>query len=148
MRVELEKENPFFLDQVSRCPIIPSFFGAVGEVAGTGTFMVGAGPYWIEEFRPGRYLRLQRFSRYIRAGERAKRLEIRLIRDTIQALQGLRSGSLVAVLVNGEREMYRAVEDDPTLVVSHCSFGEVIHRRNVSWRCDPDIDLRELRYVS
>ena len=73
---------------------------------------------------------------------------MRAIRDKIQALQGLRSGTLVAVLTDDPELLKDVPMRDPTLVASHCSFGGVLHRRQVSWHCDPDLDVRELRYVS
>lgn len=118
-----------------------------GEDFGVGANFVGAGPYRVGPFKPGRQYSLERVSR-------AERLEVagpgevlvRTFAEPSRGLTALREGT-IGVLFTGDRAVRDKAAADETLVAFTCAGFSALRRRSVMLECDPGIAVAHFREV-
>lgn len=142
-----EKATSVFPRELALCPVLEMRSSTLfGRDNGIGTNIVGAGPYQIVDFDPGRFISMQRAPGQTRFKEGARQIDVRAYTEPRQGLTALRLGNLDLLLTDSP-EVLALVAADATLDTMKCADIQVAVRRGVTFSCNPVFNVANLSYV-
>ena len=134
--------------RIGKCPILEwassELFGAE---LGAGTNLVSAGPFVLQEFKPGNSITLTRNNYFHGRRAALDGLRLRAIQSASQGLSALRLGTVAALFTNDVMLISRAHADE-TLEVDSCLGFTVVYRRSLNLVCRPVAGVVDLKYLS
>ncbi len=136
-----------FINSLGKCPILEYKNSVIfGARLGLGSNLIGAGEYFIYNFKPGKSYLLSRSSTFPdRRG--AETVEIATYKDSGHGLRMLQSGNADAIIQKDEAVNSLAAADS-TLEVIKCFNRWLVRRKGFRFNCTNDFTINGVGYVS